>query len=253
MYFFALYQLLMKGILMAKKLEVLEWIKGLQNNNAIVEEIGIGGLLAMGWGLIKNRFRRPDGRFFQILGIMIKNAPREISDWPQLIIQRENGTVILVISPDTGRILVQAKFEPGYKFIPFLPGGVALNASFAASQANMDQIHGGKRPTGWEIALKVINSGLVKEKHPNIKKRILSEKAGLIVQAPEDGGSFFGKANDIGFVFMSEEEVGSLESNERWLSLSELFEAMLRGYLGYHLLQVLGAVYLAEKHLESGR
>lgn len=168
---------------------------------------------AQPWGLQDEgaRFGRPDGTFFNLVGVHVV-AQREVREWNQPLLQEvgEGAVVLLRSSVDANYFLVVARQEPGNTT---KPGHVLLGPPLQTSWSNLQQAHGGKRPPraelldGQEIAWTTLTI---------------------------DGGRFIGKVNRYAVVEASPDSL-TLADNEQWLTRAELREALREGEVNEHL------------------
>ncbi|MBI2551938.1 NDP-hexose 2,3-dehydratase family protein [Candidatus Uhrbacteria bacterium] len=172
---------------------------------------------AQPWGLQDGgaRFGRPDGGFFNLVGVHVV-AQREVREWNQPLLQEVGeGAVVLFQSLfDLGYFLVAARQEPGNTT---KPGHVLLGPPLQASWSNLQQAHGGKRPPRAEL---------------------LDGKEIEWVRLTMDGGRFIGKENRYAVVRVSPHTF-ELADNEMWLKRDELDEALREGEVNEHLALVL--------------
>ncbi|MFC1597922.1 NDP-hexose 2,3-dehydratase family protein [Patescibacteria group bacterium] len=181
------------------------------------------------WGLQEDglRFGRPDGGFFNLVGLHVKvpkPGQREVPQWKQVILQETSvGAVVLIKAREQPLYLLATKAEPGNTT---LPGHVTLVAPLQASRSNLEQAHGGDRPPRAEL---------------------MGDKPQL-VDGPRDGGRFIGKVNGYAMVEVEKDTI-VLRPNERWFTPHELLEAWHAGVLNEHLVHVLCA-YLLEGYIQ---
>jgi hypothetical protein len=180
-----------------------------------------------GWGLQDDGscYRRPDRKFFEIVGMQIsvpRPEQREVVSWGQpAICEVGQGAVVLVET--TLGFLIQAKAEPGND----AKGRVLLAPTLQASQSNLDGAHGGPRPP---------------------RADLLDNTFPAWTELRQDGGRFFNKVNCYAAIFVV--GVGNelqLREDERWFTPAELNEAVLAGEVNEHLTQVF-AIWHAHSH-----
>ena len=84
------------------------------------------------------------GKFFSIIGVKTQGAlGREVLGWTQpMIKQEECGILGILCQKKSGlmRYLFYAKFEPG------TPASLQLSPTLQATESNLKQAHGGKKP-----------------------------------------------------------------------------------------------------------
>jgi oxidase EvaA len=174
------------------------------------------------WGMHDGNYcREPEG-FFNIVGAKIR-ANREVSDWSQPIMKElGKGVVVLVKSMDKHRrtmLLLIARQEPGN---PANKNHILLGPTIQASESNMAQVHGGKRPPFAELLDKYGDSI-------------------IWIELPQDGGRFFGKVNKYAIMEIATEGTKEivLSSNASWFYPTEISEALVNGDVNEHLSQAL--------------
>ncbi len=175
------------------------------------------------WGIQEtgNYGRIPEA-FFNIVGAKIQ-ADREVPAWSQPIIKEfGKGVVALVkskIEEGDTKFLLTARQEPGNSADKSY---ILLGPTIQASESNMSQAHGGKRPPFAELLDKCGNSVTWTE-------------------LPQDGGKFLNKTNKYAVVEIIAEEAKKivLPSNVRWFRESEIQAAFFKGEINEHLLQAL--------------
>lgn len=175
------------------------------------------------WGLQEGgqRFGRPDGSFFSLVGAQVTTGrdEREVRSWAQPLL-KETGTGVVVLAyrqtaiHGEPELLLRARAEPGNE----TPGRLILGPTLQASESNLRQAHGGKAP-------------------PRAELFQLVEATSAWYPLAIDGGKFLGKVNRGACV-----EVANLtpDPTECWFSRADLKQALSAGVLNDHLLQVLG-------------
>ncbi len=170
-----------------------------------------------GWDLLNKgeRFGRPDSKFFNVIGVNVGEAGREVEGWGQGMAQEvAEGAVILVTNLGSNAFLLATKAEPGND----VPGCVLLGPTLAAGKSNLDQAHGGSRPP---------------------RAQLLDGRQVSWTSFRQDGGRFFRKTNQYAILAIDEAELGDLLPNERWFTDEEMKQAILAGDCSEHLLQCI--------------
>lgn len=200
-----------------------EWFEG-QVDMATMRVSEVPLSEAAPWGLQEDgrRFGRPDGTFFNLVGLEITTGreEREVRCWKQPLLQEATGPGVVILAcrayddQDGYEYLVSAKSEPGNDTLK----GLILAPSLQASLSNLQQAHGGKRPPRAELYDQV------------------EQKGGWRSQR-KDGARFYHKTDQYAVI-----EVASdldLASHERWFAMGELLEARDEGLLNEHLVLAL--------------
>jgi oxidase EvaA len=194
-----------------------EWLEEQRTKGAMSVKLVSLDSVGGEWGMKDGgkRYGRTDGKYFEMVGVEISNAGREVKSWRQPMLRETGGTGAVVLLKACGeeRYLVAAKAEPGN----LRPARIMLAAPLQASRANLEQAHGGARPPRAEL---------------------LDEAGVRWVELPQDGGRFFEKVNAYGVVEVEPEKI-TLNQNERWFSRDELREALFAGEVNEHLSQAL--------------
>ena len=187
--------------------------------------------LGGGWGMITSgiswlSFMRRDGAFFEIIGLMIHAAGREVAGWGQpMMVERASGIYILVTNEDYSCFLVSFRKEPGN---PSEKRHVLLGPSLQASKSNYERAHKGKSPPRAEF---------------------YGDDRVIWIDAPKDGGRFITSQNNcnrMGILVLPDGEFEALvlEDGEMVMTRSQLKEAVLGGEFNAYLREVVGAAIL---------
>lgn len=177
-----------------------------------------------GWGFQQDGevFGRPDGKFFQLIGTRVgvpKDGQREVPSWDQPLLRETSGdgAVVVVlgnIGHGTYDVLVQARIEPGNAS----RGCVLLGPTLQSSRSNLGRAHGGKRPP---------------------RSELLDDHEVTWYRLPCDGGRFLGKFNQYAIINLTAGEMMMANSNEHWMNMTEINEAICEGLVNEHLMKVL--------------
>jgi len=203
---------------------LLEWLEVQQNTSTMsAEQIPLTDV-EKPWGMNENNYQREDKGFFRVTGIRITNALREVKKWTQAILEELGplGVVALIREQTYGLILVTAKAEPGND----AKGCVLLAPSLQASQANLKQIHGGKKPPLAEI----LDMPETQTLHQS--------------NQPQDGGRFFRKKVDVRIIEIpNPETISALITDQQiWCTRKEIDETLLKGVCNPHLRDTLSVL-----------
>lgn len=182
------------------------------------------------WGMQKGEdgaylyYGRSDDTFFRMIGIKVKTDKREVEGgWTQIILEEiGKGVVVLVKSVDEKGnpiFLLTSKPEPGN---PADKNFVLLKPTIQASESNMAQAHGGKRPPFAELLDKYGDSV-------------------IWIEPPQDGGRFLNKVNKYAIIEITIEDMRkiALPPDARWFKLFEIGEALKSNNVNEHLSQAL--------------
>ncbi len=174
-----------------------------------------------GWAMQADRFGRPDGKFFALVGTKVSTGggEREITSWGQPLIEELGPGVIILVADESDRFLIQAVIEPGNPTV----GHVLLGPTMQASISNLQQAHGGRRPHRAELF----------DRHSAATARFV-----------QDGGKFDGKVNQYMVLNLLASGISEVHPNERWFTRAELRQALWAGALNEHLLQALALAFV---------
>ena len=139
---------------------ILSWIKARQKKIKSTSKI-INLNKCEGWYFDKNsNLHHKSGQFFKIKGVETKGAMgREVKSWTQPILTQKHGGVLAFISRQSKKygtqFLIDAKIEPGDDSM------IKISPSFQATQSNMNQAHGGKKPNFYDIVIQQKSAELI--------------------------------------------------------------------------------------------
>ena len=183
---------------------IMDWLKNRRKNYLVtVEEIGVTDLKQ--WNVDPNNgnISHESGKFYSIIGIKISGAvDREVSSWTQPVIKQDECGILGILTKKISGVrhyLLQAKFEPGNKYL------LQLSPTLQATTSNLAQTHKGQKP-------------LFAEYFENFEKF----KVLISVESVEDGGRLFLKTNRNMIVEIDENEEINLPDNFIWVNLYQL-------------------------------
>ena len=139
---------------------ILSWVKLRQKKIKSTSKI-INLNKCEGWYFDKNsNLHHKSGQFFKIKGVETKGAMgREVKSWTQPILTQKHGGVLAFISRQSKKygtqFLIDAKIEPGDDSI------IKISPSFQATQSNMNQAHGGRKPKFYDIVIQQKSAELI--------------------------------------------------------------------------------------------
>jgi len=161
---------------------------------------------------------RKDGGFFSIKGLSVSTDGREVSSWEQPFLKETGKGLVVLFCRETtqnvSEVLVQAKFEPG-NFYENGKKRVLLAPSVQASESNLNQAHGGKKPLFVDLV-----------------------DADGLVEMPSDGGRFWEKSNLHGVQHMNH-DLASFPDSFRWVPRDWVREKIYTGDVNEHLIKCL--------------
>ena len=184
--------------------EVLQWLdKQRKNYPAKVEEIPIQELEKWNVDPKNGWIVHETGRFFQIIGVRVAGAGnREVASWTQpMMKQNETGVLGVICKKINGvrHYLLNAKFEPGNN------PNLQISPALQATESNLKQLHGGKKPL------------LAEYFEQGGKGKIIWSAIGV-----EDGGRFYLKTNRSVIVEVDENENINVPEGFIWLTLPQI-------------------------------
>jgi dTDP-4-dehydro-6-deoxy-alpha-D-glucopyranose 2,3-dehydratase len=146
------------------------------------------------------------GAFYEIVGIRVENADREVPAWDQpLIFQQEMGILGIVRTTHKGvkYYLLQGKAEPGNVEL------IQISPTLQATFANIKQAHQGKKP----LYVEYFEEGAP---YAIVYKQWLAE----------DGGRFLGKTNLNMIVEVQQLIDKPIPTRFRWFTLGQVKELL---------------------------
>lgn len=184
--------------------DVLQWLDSQRKNYpARVEEIPIPELEKWNVDPKTGWIIHETGKFFQIVGVRVTGATnREVPSWTQPMMKQNETGVLGVISKKINGVrhyLLNAKFEPGNN------PNLQISPALQATESNLRQLHGGKKPL------------LAEYFEQNGKGRVLWSAVGV-----EDGGRFYLKTNRSVIVEVDEDEDVKIPEGFIWLTLPQI-------------------------------
>ncbi|TAJ14489.1 hypothetical protein EPO56_02050 [Patescibacteria group bacterium] len=187
---------------------ILKWLKEKQESYPVtVEEVGITDLEGWKTDSATGNIVHDSGKFFSIIGVKVNGAAdREVPSWTQpMLKQEEVGISGVLVQKKAGvtKYLFYAKFEPGNI------NNVQISPACQASEGNLAQAHGGKRPR-------------LAEYFDGTKGRLIASVLGV-----EDGGRFYHKLNRSMLVEVDEVEEVPITEDYIWLTLPEIKKLLL--------------------------
>ncbi len=199
----------------SKQIDVEPVVNWLENKRKIIQSevklVPIPSLKQWTYNMDEGIIQHKEGKdhFFTIEGVSIKRAKgREVIEWDQPIFNQKEGGILVILCQEREndiKFLLQAKLEPGNI------GMLQLAPTIQATNSNLKQHHGGKKPRFseyWE--------------NPNTT---------LIYKAShnEEGGRFWKKSNINSLILLDKNEKINLDENDNyiWVSFYELKRLML--------------------------
>lgn len=171
------------------------------------------------WGIQPDgSIARNDGKFFRIVGqiVSVGGGEREVMSWDQIAYEEIDKTnvVLLPIDKATGKVLVNAKAEPGND----APGHLLLAPALQVSRSNLEAAHGGRRPYLAEL---------------------VDDPRAAFANQTYDGGRANQKKNLIGHIVVNMAEIVLVNNSFCWADPEEIDQAMLEGLVNEHLVLAL--------------
>ena len=197
-------------ILDAQKLKLddiasaMEWLdKKRRAYNVTVKEISMNELDKWNVNPQTGHISHESGKFYSIIGVSVKGAMgREVVSWTQPMIKQEERGILGILCKKINGIrhyLLFAKFEPG------TIAGLQLSPTLQATESNLKQMHGGKKP--------------------QFSEYFENEGMGTIlvnVVEVEDPGRFYHKTNHCMIVEIPEDKEVAIPNDFIWLTFPQI-------------------------------
>lgn len=197
------------------------WLEEMRSQSQMtVKEVSLDDLSP--WGIFDGVLRREDSAFYQLVGVSIQGADREVSTWKQPLIKEDRGEILMLTC--RGHILVQAIFEPGSAPEK---GHILLGASMQASRSNLEVKHGGKKP--------LLSEYMDMEVGP-----VVVERYEMIVS--DSGGRFLNKQLRVVILEIEEKDIVNeslAQTSDRYFWTSSLILSLMLEDCNNHLRDAL--------------
>ncbi|MER5934747.1 NDP-hexose 2,3-dehydratase family protein [Streptomyces sp. NPDC002054] len=121
--------------------EILGWITGARSRAGLRERLPLDRLA--GWRWADGRIGHDSGRFFEVIGVRVEAAGREVGGWDQpMIAPRHTGILAFLLTRIDGvpHVLVQLRAEAG------APAGPELAPTVQCTPENYDLLPAAARP-----------------------------------------------------------------------------------------------------------
>ena len=192
-----------------------DWFKNQQVSSVVETRVG---LLkdTRNWETFDGGLRRKDRSLFEAIVVFTKEQSGRMYDkvfLRSVSRDRIHGVIILAIAP-SGKILVQAKAEPGNVHAK---GYVLLAPSVQSSH--------------WAFQRNIVPLAELVNRVPKVRAFI-----------PQDGGMFYGKINEYRIIVLDSEI--SHPENYRWVTVEEISQLASEDNVNDHLFQALGLLHL---------
>ncbi|MDP3947260.1 MAG: NDP-hexose 2,3-dehydratase family protein [bacterium] len=151
------------------------------------------------------------GKFFSVVGVKVEGAEgREVVSWTQPMIKQEECGILGILCKKINGVmhyLLYAKYEPG------TIAGLQLSPTLQATESNLRQAHGGKKP----LFAKYFEGGASTGSAQGSKGRRV-----VNVVEVEDPGRFYHKTNRCMIVEVPEGEEVDVPEDYIWLTLPQI-------------------------------
>ena len=183
----------------------LAWLEEKRGSYDVrTEEIGVNALDKWHADPQTGNISHESGKFFSVVGVKVAGAKgREVLSWTQPMIKQEECGILGILCQKINGImhyLLYAKYEPG------TIASLQFSPTLQATESNLKQAHGGKKPLFAEY---FENSG--------------SAGGALVsVVEVEDPGRFYHKTNRCMIVEVPEGENVAVPEDYIWLTLPQI-------------------------------
>jgi dTDP-4-dehydro-6-deoxy-alpha-D-glucopyranose 2,3-dehydratase len=147
--------------------------------------------------------RHASGNYFEVAGVRVKGAGREVQQWCQPLLKHEGLGLSGFLCAEIGGVLhflMQAKPEPG------IVGGVEVAPTVSLFDYRRRAAQGARAPH----LERFLHAGKDSILHSSIQS--------------EEGGRFWGLSNHVLVVQVADAEAVSLDDNFAWMTLAQLHE-----------------------------
>jgi dTDP-4-dehydro-6-deoxy-alpha-D-glucopyranose 2,3-dehydratase len=201
---------------------IISWITELKSRYELtVERIALNRI--SDWIDIDGAIRRPDGKYFSVIGVKVAIENREVVDWDQPMIKpAQEGLIAFIVKPINGsyHFLVQAKLEAGnFDIMELAPTVQCLTGNYRTGQN--------------EYSVKYIDEVL----HAPAD-RVLFDS-----MQSEDGGRFFHEQNRNMIVEVGDDFPLDVGGNYCWMTLSQMLRFIeFNNYLNIGARSLISAI-----------
>ncbi|WP_281367948.1 NDP-hexose 2,3-dehydratase family protein [Nonomuraea typhae] len=188
--------------------EVLSWLSGIRSTVDIsTEPIPLNRIRQ--WHRSDGRISHESGRFFDIIGVRVVSAGREVSSWTQPMIEPIGTGVVAFLVRRIGGVLhalVHARVEPGYTDV------VELAPTVQCVPANYDHLPPAARPLFLDAVLGAP-----------------PERIRYDTVLSEEGGRFYHARNRY-LIVETDEDPAPGHPDFRWLAMHQVVELLRHSY-----------------------
>jgi len=180
---------------------ILSWVTNLKSSyDLTVKRLPLDKI--RDWVEIDGEIRRPDGKYFSVIGVNVTIENREVTNWDQPMIKpSQEGLIAFIVRPINGayHFLVQAKLEGGnFDIVELAPTVQCLTGNYRIGSN--------------EYSIKYINDVLDAP-----TSRVLFDS-----MQSEEGGRFFHEQNRNMIVEVDENFPLEVDSNYCWMTLNQM-------------------------------
>jgi oxidase EvaA len=203
---------------------IISWITDLKSRYELsVERMGLHQI--SDWAEIDGEIRRPDGKYFSVIGVNVTIESREVVNWDQPMIKpAQEGLIAFIVRPINGsyHFLVQAKLEAGnFDILELAPTVQCLTGNY--------------RTGSNEYSIKYISDVLDAPRN-----RVLFD-----TMQSEEGGRFFHEQNRNMIVEVDESFPLEVDEKYCWMTLNQLLRFIeFNNYLNIAARSLLAAITL---------
>lgn len=203
---------------------IISWITDLKSRYELsVERVALKNI--SDWDEIDGEIRRPDGKYFSVIGVNVTIESREVVNWDQPMIRpAQEGLIAFIVRPINGsyHFLVQAKLEAGnFDIVELAPTVQCLTGNYRTGRN--------------EYSIKYINDVLDAP-----RSRVLFD-----TMQSEEGGRFFHEQNRNMIVEVDESFPLEVDEKYCWMTLNQMLRFIeFNNYLNIAARSLLAAITL---------